>query len=68
LRLGWLDLRTAVIEASLYLRDTSIKDPFTGQERDFNFTPPYEWTLGFRHDTSWHNLSYGVTASREGES
>ena len=68
LRLAWLNLRTAVIEASLKLRDTSINDPFTGQERDFNFTPPYEWSLGFRHDTSWHNLSYGMTAYRDGES
>ena len=66
LRLGWLNLRTAVIEASLQLRDTSLNDPFTGQERDFNSTAPYEWTLGFRHDTSWRNLSDGVTASRFG--
>ncbi len=68
LRLGWLNLRTAVIEASLELRDTTIRDPFTGQQRNFNFTAPYEWTLGFRHDTSWHNLSYGATASRAGTS
>jgi hypothetical protein len=67
LRLAMFDLRTAVIEASLQLRDMSIEDPFTGQERDFNFTAPYEWTLGFRHDTSWNNLSYGATASRFGE-
>ncbi|MES2626019.1 MAG: outer membrane beta-barrel protein [Pseudomonadota bacterium] len=68
LRLGWLNLRTAVIEASLQLRDMAINDPFTGEERNFNFTAPYEWSLGFRHDTRWRNLSYGITAERQGES
>ena len=57
LRLAWLGWRTAVIEASVGLQDTSIRDPFTGNERDFNGAQPWNWSLGFRHDTSWHKFS-----------
>ena len=66
LRLAALGMRTAVVEGSVTWRDTRIDDPFTGTQRRFSETGDYAWTLGFRHDTSWRNLSYGVTAVQDG--
>jgi outer membrane receptor for ferrienterochelin and colicins len=68
LRLAWLGWRTAIIEASVGLQDTSIRDPFTGNERDFNGAQPWNWSLGFRHDTSWQKFSYGFTVLQDGPS
>ncbi|HEY0963618.1 MAG TPA: TonB-dependent receptor [Pseudomonadales bacterium] len=65
-RLAALGLRTAVVEGGFTWRDTSIEDPFTGVVRRFSDTNDYSWSIGFRHDTSWRNLSYGVTASQDG--
>lgn len=66
MRLAALGLRTAVIEGSLTWLDTRIEDPFTGVQRPFNDSRDYVWSLGFRHDTTWHNLSYGLTALQDG--
>jgi hypothetical protein len=66
LRLAALGLRTAVIEGAFGWIDSAIDDPFTGEQRPFNETFDYTWSLGYRHDTAWHNLSYGLTASQQG--
>lgn len=66
IRLAALGMRTAVIEGSVTWRDTRVDDPFTGVARRFSRTPDHAWSLGFRHDTSWYNLSYGFTAAQDG--
>ncbi len=68
MRLTALGLRTAVIEGSVTLLDTTITDPFTGEKSAINYRDDYTWSLGFRHDTSWRNLSYGMTAYQDGPS
>lgn len=68
IRLAALGLRTAVIEASVDLQDTSVVDPFTGEERKFRGAEPWNWSLGFRHDTNWHKFSYGFTTFQDGPS
>lgn len=67
LRLGWLGLDNAVVDASVELEDTEVTDPFTGEKRDINWSAPYRWSLGFRHDTDWNSLSYGLETRQEGE-
>lgn len=49
------------------LEDTEVTDPFTGEKRDINWSAPYRWSPGFRHDTDWHSLSYGLETRQEGE-
>ncbi len=66
LRLTAIGLRTAVIEGSVTLVDTEITDPFTGAKSAINEINDYKWSLSFRHDTSWRNFSYGLTAFRDG--
>lgn len=66
LRLAALGLRTAVIEGSVTWQQTEVDDPFTGESRAFRQRSDYAWSLGFRHDTRWHNLSYGLTAYQDG--
>lgn len=65
-RLGWLNLDRAVLEGSVEFTDTSVTDPFTGEQREFNWTSPYGWRLSFRHDTSWRGLSYGLETGNQG--
>lgn len=59
-RFGWTG---AVVDASLEFADSQVIDPFTNTDRNFNFQSDYEWSLGFRHDTSWRGLSYGMDVS-----
>lgn len=66
LRLGWIGLPTASIDATGYVQDSKVVDSFTGQERNFVHAAPSNWTLNFRHDTSWHNFSYGVGFANRG--
>lgn len=68
IRMGWLNLRTVLAEGSVTVLESRIHDPFTGVERKFNNANDYKWSLGFRHDTGWKNLSYGVTAGQDGPS
>jgi outer membrane receptor protein involved in Fe transport len=67
-RLGWLNLDRAVLEGSVDFTDTQVTDPFTGEEREFDFTSPYGWRLTFRHDTTWRGFSYGVETGNQGPS
>lgn len=67
-RLGWLNLDRAVLEVSVEATDTEVTDPFTGERREFDFVSPYEWELGFRHDTTWRGFSYGFDIRTEGRS
>ena len=67
-RLGWLNLERAVVEATVQLADTEVTDPFTGEQRSFDFVSPYEWQLSFRHDTTWRGFSYGFDIGTEGRS
>lgn len=64
-RLGWLNLDRAVLEGSVEFTETSVMDPFTGEEREFNWASPYRWRLSFRHDTSWRGLSYGFETGNQ---
>jgi len=66
LRLGWLNLDRVLIEGRVSVTDTSVTDPFTKETRAFDQRADHQWNLGFRHDTTWKGLSYGVTASRNG--
>ena len=67
-RLGWLNLDRAVLEATVEAVDTDVTDPFTGERREFDFVSPYEWELSFRHDTTWRGFSYGFDIGTEGRS
>jgi hypothetical protein len=67
LRLGWLGLERALLEGSLEVTDSEALDPFTHDSRVINETPPWEWSLSFRHDTRWKNLSYGVSTWQRGD-
>ncbi|MEX0828582.1 MAG: TonB-dependent receptor, partial [Haliea sp.] len=60
LRLDRLGLAGAVLNTSVELVDSNVTDPFTGMDRNFNFQSDYEWSLGFRHDTAWRSLAYGI--------
>jgi len=61
LRLSRFGLTGASIDASYLLRHTSATDGFTGQKRRIRFLADRVWSASFRHDTSWHNLSYGIS-------
>jgi len=63
LRLRRFGLSGASIDASYLLRHTSATDGFTGQKRRMHFLADRLWSANFRHDTSWHNLSYGISTS-----
>ena len=58
-RLGWLGLPGGSIDAAYTLRGTSTTDAFTGQKRIIHGLIDRFWSMSFRNDTSWHNLSYG---------
>lgn len=68
LRLGWLNLDRAVLEVTVEAADTEVTDPFTGEQREFDFVAPYEWQLSFRHDTTWRRFSYGIDVGTDGRS
>ena len=60
LRLDRFNLPGAVVDLGLELQKTEVIDPFTGEKRGFNFRADYEWSLAFRQDLGWRNLSYGL--------
>lgn len=60
LRLDRFNLPGAVVDLGLELQKTEVTDPFTGEKRGFNFRADYEWSLAFRQDLGWRNLSYGL--------
>ena len=72
LRLGWLGLPGGSVDASYTIRDTSTTDAFvtkdtptteafTGQKRHIDRLMDRFWSVSFRNDTSWNNLSYGLS-------
>ena len=61
LRLGWLGLPGAVIDASGTLQHSSVPDGFTPPHHPLQNFEDHFWSVSFRHDTKWHNLAYGAT-------
>lgn len=61
IRLKFLNLPDGVITAGLLLQDSAIDDPLSGRERK---VVPYDrgnFRIGFRHDVTSRNLSYGFS-------
>jgi len=65
MRLGWLGLPGASIDASGLVQDSSVRDAFTGLRRPLQEFQSYQWLVSFRHDLAWNNLAYGVTVDGE---
>lgn len=61
LRLAWLGLPGASVDATGTHWKTKATDPFTGEKRSLRLFTNDNWTLTFRNDTDWHNLAYGAT-------
>ena len=66
LRLSSFGLPGVVVNASGVLRDSRFTDAFTSKRADIQDYPPYAYSLGFRHDIGWRDLSYGATFDDEG--
>lgn len=65
LRMSWIGVPDAVINAGLLLQESETTDPFTGEKREMYRTPGTKWFAGFRHDVSRWGLSYGLSADRQ---
>lgn len=63
LRLGWLGLSGATLEATAYTQRSRASDAFTGERRIFARLPTGNWSATFRHDTDWRGFAYGVTVA-----
>jgi len=61
IRLGFLDLPGAVVTAGLNLEDAYIYDPLIAKKRTIIPIDRGSFRIGFRHDVSSLNLSYGLT-------
>ncbi|MFL2771447.1 MAG: TonB-dependent receptor plug domain-containing protein [Rhodospirillaceae bacterium] len=68
LRLGWIGLPTARLDANFIVQDSRVTDPFTGEKRNLSGIPVTKWSVDYRYDTSWNNFSYGLTIDNRGES
>jgi outer membrane receptor for ferrienterochelin and colicins len=66
LRLGWLRLPDAVLNATYMRQWSRVLDPLTNERRAFSMVPAYEWRLDFRHDLNRPRLSYGAELRRLG--
>lgn len=66
LRLSWLNLPDAVVNARYLYEKAEVIDPLTGELRNFTGDAQYEWALGFRHDMAAPRVSYGMELSRVG--
>ncbi|MDP1931249.1 MAG: TonB-dependent receptor plug domain-containing protein [Gammaproteobacteria bacterium] len=60
IRLGFLDLPGAVVTVGLNLEDAYIHDPLIAKKRTIIPMDRGSFRIGFRHDVSSLNLSYGV--------
>ena len=67
LRLGWIGLPTARLDADITVQGSRVRDPFTSEKRKLGGIPLTKWTLNYRHDTSWNNFSYGLTIDNRSE-
>ena len=65
LRLDRLGVAGGVVETNVLARKTRATDPFTGEKRRILDLTDYTWSVRFRQDFAWHNLSYGVTLEDE---
>ena len=63
LRLGWIGLPKAALDATVRIQNSKVTDPFDGTRHDFALTPDRNWTVSFRHDTSWRNFAYGASVA-----
>lgn len=61
IRMGFIGLPDLVIEPLGELNFTSVRDPFTGEKRNFNGWNTGFVELGMRHDINSIGLSYGGT-------
>lgn len=59
-RLGWLNLPRASIDATLNFFDSEITDPFTREKRVFSQLQKFN-LFSFRNEMDWRNLAYGFT-------
>jgi outer membrane receptor for ferrienterochelin and colicins len=66
LRLGWLGMPGGSVDASYTIRETSTTDAFTLQNRSIDRLMDRFWSVSFRNDTSWNNLSYGISTAASG--
>ncbi len=64
-RLSGLGLPGVVLNATGLVRHSRSTDSFTGRPRPFQDYPKYAYSFGFRHDTQWRDLSYGVSFDDE---
>ncbi|MFQ6004071.1 MAG: TonB-dependent receptor plug domain-containing protein [Woeseia sp.] len=64
LRMSWIGLPDAIINAGLLLQESETTDPFTGEKREMFRTRGTNWSVGFRHDVSRTGLSYGLDLNR----
>lgn len=58
-RLSFLGLPEVIVETRVNYYPTKIRDPFTGQDRNFNGWDTHNARITFRHDVSSIGLSYG---------
>lgn len=61
IRLGFINLPGAVVTAGLNLEDAYIYDPLIAKKRTVIPMDRGSFRIGFRHDISAHNLSYGMS-------
>ncbi len=68
IRLDALGLSGVSVDASGILQDSSVTDPFflradlpTVVKRPLQSFRNWEWSVSYRHDTQWRNLSYGAS-------
>ena len=61
IRLGFLNLPNAVVTAGLNLEDAYIYDPLIAKKRTIIPIDRGSFRIGFRHDISAYNLSYGMS-------
>lgn len=59
-RMNMIDLPNLLLTSSLNVRDSEIKDPFTGQIRRFENFERGRLQLGFRHDIPSWRINYGL--------
>ena len=66
LRLNRLALPDVILNGSYLYEKADVKDPLTGESRNFTGDAPYDWTLGFRHDIASPRISYGMELAQLG--
>jgi outer membrane receptor for ferrienterochelin and colicin len=68
LRLGFVGLPRASIDANGTLRHTSVPDGFTRIRRAFQSLPARQVIISVRNDMAWRSLAYGATATYQSQS